>query len=59
MSKENNVTTIACKEAIVKLDKAHMLQLDGELIGEVDKFSGRIITSAVQLVTTRKNPFVK
>jgi diacylglycerol kinase family enzyme len=59
MSKKNNVTTISCKEAIVKLDKKHMLQLDGELIGKVSEFSGKIMGSAVQLVTTRKNPFVK
>lgn len=58
MSKENNVTTISCKEAKVKLNKPHMLQLDGELIGEVEEFSGKVISSAVQLVTTRKNPFV-
>jgi diacylglycerol kinase family enzyme len=58
LSKENNVTTISCQEAIVKMDNPHMLQLDGELIGEVSEFSGKIISSAVQLVTTTKNPFV-
>jgi diacylglycerol kinase family enzyme len=58
MSKENNVTIISCNEVLIKFDKPHMLQLDGELIGKVSALSGKIVSSAVQLVTSKKNPFV-
>lgn len=58
LAKVSSVLVYSCKEAKIRLNRSHMLQLDGELIGEVTEFTARIIPSAVKMVTTGKNPFI-
>ena len=57
-ARDNNVETISCKEATIKLKKPKMLQLDGEVIEELDTIEARILAGAVNLVTTGDNPFL-
>jgi YegS/Rv2252/BmrU family lipid kinase len=48
----------AAKSAKVKFDKARMLQLDGEVIGNCDSIEAEIIPGGVQYITTRDNHFI-
>ena len=46
-------------EAEVWFDEPHLLQLDGEIIGEFDYIKAKVLTNAVPLVTTTDNDFIK
>lgn len=52
----STVYTVA--EAEVIFDKPHLLQLDGELIGEFEYIKARVLPQAVPLVTHMDNEFV-
>lgn len=45
-------------EAEVWFDKPRLLQLDGEVIGEFDHITARILPQAVPLITHRDNEFI-
>ncbi len=57
-AKEANSPTYHCKKARLKFKSPQTLQLDGEVIGQFDDISMEIVSSAVKLVTSLKNPFV-
>ncbi|MBB3700253.1 diacylglycerol kinase [Flammeovirga yaeyamensis] len=45
-------------KAIIRFEKPQLLQLDGEIIGDVTEIKVEIIESAVRYITTRKNTLV-
>lgn len=55
----DNITTISCEEAMIELDQPETLQLDGEVIGPVTKIDLQIMPGAIQLITSKLNPFIK
>jgi len=53
------VEVIQCKKAHIKLKEPHLLQLDGEVIGETNEISAEIVAGAVPVVMQKNNLFLK
>ena len=57
-AKDSDAETISCTKASITLNTAKTLQLDGEVIGKLQKFKVRVLPSAVRLITSTDNPFI-
>ncbi|EAY24563.1 diacylglycerol/lipid kinase family protein [Microscilla marina] len=55
---DEHSTIITTKEARICLEKSRLLQLDGEVIGEVETIDVGILPGVVQLITNKDNPHV-
>ena len=53
------VEVIKCKKAKITLQKPHVLQLDGEVIGEVKDITAEILPGVIPIVTQGENEFLK
>lgn len=49
---------IRTQEATVRFQSPRLLQVDGEIIGEVEEVDLKIIPGAIQLLTTTNNPYI-
>lgn len=56
--KNRDSTIISAKKAEITFDKARLLQLDGETIGEFKKLKVKILEGVVQLITTGNNSYL-
>lgn len=55
---DENLLTIKCKKAKLIFEQEEELQLDGELIGTFKEVTLEMVPEAVQLITTKDNPFL-
>ncbi len=54
-----NVQVIQAEEATITFKKPQLLQLDGEVIGEVEKIDIEILKGALSFISHGKNPYLK
>lgn len=56
---KDNRKVIKCKEATIRFPEKNLLQLDGEIIGELDEIRLKILKGAIQFISHKADTFSK
>lgn len=56
--KNISLEVIKMSECEINFESPHLLQLDGELIGNFESIKVKVIPNAVQLITSARNPYL-